>query len=108
MFDLTEEEQRAMERLALRFRALRVMHEPQAEFAARVGVSRPTLSRMEQGDPTQAIGYWLRALRLLDRFDEFERLFGPPSSPSLFEQAEMEMKAAAGLSRKRARRRPPK
>ncbi|ROR24670.1 helix-turn-helix protein [Comamonas sp. BIGb0124] len=34
-------------------------------FAERVGVSRETLRRMEKGDPTIAIGTYLRALRVL-------------------------------------------
>jgi hypothetical protein len=46
MFDLTEEELSAMDRVGMRFLALRLMQEPQAEFAAPVGISRPTLSRM--------------------------------------------------------------
>ncbi|MDO4681658.1 MAG: helix-turn-helix transcriptional regulator [Lautropia sp.] len=35
------------------------------QFAERVGVSRETLRRMEKGDPTIAIGTWVRALRVL-------------------------------------------
>ena len=35
------------------------------EFAERVGISRETLRRLEQGDPTIAMGTFLRALRIL-------------------------------------------
>ena len=34
-------------------------------FAERVGVSRDTLHRLEKGDPTIALGTYLRALRVL-------------------------------------------
>lgn len=34
-------------------------------FAERMGVSRETLRRLENGDPTIAIGTYLRALRVL-------------------------------------------
>ena len=36
-----------------------------ALFAERVGVSRDTLHRLEKGDPTIALGTYLRALRVL-------------------------------------------
>jgi transcriptional regulator with XRE-family HTH domain len=34
-------------------------------FAQRMGISRDTLNRLEKGDPTIAIGTYLRALRVL-------------------------------------------
>lgn len=34
-------------------------------FAERMNVSRPTLRRLEQGDPHIALGTYLRALRIL-------------------------------------------
>jgi transcriptional regulator with XRE-family HTH domain len=34
-------------------------------FAERMGVSRETLRRLEKGDPTIAVGTYLRALRVL-------------------------------------------
>jgi len=34
-------------------------------FAERIGVSRETLRRLEKGEPTIAIGTYLRALRVL-------------------------------------------
>lgn len=107
MFYLTDDEKAAMERVAARFRALRASHELQEEFAARMGISPPTLIRMEKGDPAQAIGYWVRALRLLGRLEEFERLFGESTGRSLFEEAEQaRVETAAVAKRPRARRRP--
>ena len=56
----------ALNELGARLRAERLArNEPQARFAARLGVSVPTLRRMEQGDPTAQIGHWLVALELL-------------------------------------------
>lgn len=43
-------------------------------FAERMGVSRETLRRMEKGDPTIAIGTWLRALRVLGLEKDFDAL----------------------------------
>ena len=80
-----------------RLRAERLSrNEPQARFAARLGVSVPTLRRMEQGDPTAQIGHWLSALSLLDRLDEFSALLAPRHG--LFDVA------AAPKTRQRARR----
>lgn len=84
-------------RLGARLRAERLArNEPQARFAARLGVSVPTLRRMEQGDATAQIGSWLTALDLLGRAADFDALLAPRTS--LFEQA------AAPLGRQRARR----
>ncbi len=72
--------------------------ESQARFAARLGVSIPTLRRMEQGDPTAQIGHWLSALTLLDRIGDFAALLAQRCS--LFDIA------AEPKSRQRARRKP--
>lgn len=86
-------------RLGARLRAERLArNEPQARFAARLGVSVPTLRRMEQGDPTAQIGHWLAALELLGRPADFEALLAPRYS--LFDAA------AQPKSRQRARSRP--
>ncbi|MDO4232121.1 MAG: helix-turn-helix transcriptional regulator [Lautropia sp.] len=45
-----------------------------ALFAERMGVSRETLRRMEKGDPSIAIGTWLRALRVLGLEKDFDAL----------------------------------
>ncbi|MDR3394903.1 MAG: helix-turn-helix transcriptional regulator [Parasulfuritortus sp.] len=86
-------------RLGERLRAERLArNEPQARFAARLGISVPTLRRMEQGDPTAQIGHWLAALALLDRLADAEAFLAP--RPSLFEIA------AAPKTRQRARSKP--
>lgn len=61
--------------LGERLRQARIEREEvQQLFAARIGVSRPTLSKMEAGDPGVSIGSWVRAFRLLGRTGELERL----------------------------------
>lgn len=52
--------------LGERLRLARMRRQLQTElFAERVGVSRETLRRIEKGDPSVAIGTYLRALRVL-------------------------------------------
>jgi transcriptional regulator with XRE-family HTH domain len=90
--------QDSLARLGRRLRESRLArNEPQARFAARIGVSIPTLRRLEQGDSKTQIGHWLEALELLGRLDDVDALLAP--SASLFD-------AAAELkTRQRARRR---
>ena len=53
-------------------------NEPQARFAARIGVSVPTLRKMESGDPTVQIGYWSTALGILDRSGDLDAILASP------------------------------
>ena len=62
--------------------------ETQKEFAARMGVSIPTLYKMERGDASIPIGRWAEALWLLDRIDDLNNLLAPEKS--LFDQYEMQ------------------
>ena len=72
--------------LGCRLRAERLArNESQTRFAARLGVSVPTLRRMEQGDATAQIGHWLSALSLLGRVADAESLLAPRYS--LFDAA---------------------
>jgi len=86
-------------RMGARLRAERLArNEPQARFAARLGVSVPTLRRLEQGDASAQIGLWLTALEVLGRLPDVEALLAPRYS--LFDAA-----AEAPKTRQRARRR---
>lgn len=73
-------------------------NETQALFAARIGISVPTLRKMESGDPTVLIGHWATALELLDRAGDLDALLAGPED--LFAKYEL-MKAPA---RRRASR----
>ena len=61
-------------------------NESQTAFAARIGVSVPTLRKMETGDPTVQIGHWIMALEVLDRSRELDHLLAP--SEDLFAKYE--------------------
>lgn len=49
-------------------------NESQAVFAARIGVSAPTLRKMESGDSTVLIGHWATALDVLDRAGDIDAI----------------------------------
>lgn len=53
-------------------------NESQRVFAARIGVSIPTLHKMEAGDPAIQFGYWAAALDVFDRAGELRNLLSPP------------------------------
>lgn len=57
---------RQMQALGQRMKVARLRREISTVlFAERVGISRDTLNRLEKGDPTIALGTYLRALRVL-------------------------------------------
>ena len=76
-----------LKRLGERLRQARIeRNEMQQLFADRLGLSRPTLSRMESGDPRVSVGAWVKALSLLGRLDDLDLLLA--SEDDLFEQYE--------------------
>lgn len=84
MFTLTDDEEEAVQRLGSRLRRRRLMlEERQVTAAARLGVSLPTLRKLEQGSPTVAIGTWVRAIRLYGSLGDLESLL----TESLFDEA---------------------
>lgn len=57
---------RQLQALGERMRLARLRRRISAElFSERMGVSRETLRRLEKGDPTIAMGTYMRALRVL-------------------------------------------
>ncbi len=77
----------SLTRLGARLRFLRLArNERQSDFAGRLGISVPTLRKVEGGDPSVAIGVWLDAAWLLDRLEDFEQVLAPKES--LFDQWE--------------------
>jgi len=91
-----------LQNLGSRLRAERLRrNETQALFAARIGVSVPTLRKMESGDPTVMVGYWSTALEVLDRAGDLDAILAEPED--LFAKYE-QLKAP---SRRRASRRVP-
>lgn len=101
MIAINSFEKAALQRLGARLAASRLLRKDrQGDFAARIGVSVPTYRKMEAGDPGVAIGFWLRALRLLGRLEDTEKLLAP--AESIFAQLEQQ---TAAVRRKRAPRR---
>ncbi len=65
--------------LGSRLRAERLRrNESQAIFAARLGISVPTLRKMESGDPGVLVGYWVVALDVLDRVEDLDAVLAAP------------------------------
>jgi transcriptional regulator with XRE-family HTH domain len=87
MINLTKEA--SLKSLGQRLKNARLNRDDtQKEFAARLGVSIPTLYKMERGDASIPIGRWAEALWLLDRIDDLNSLLAPEKS--LFDQYEMQ------------------
>jgi transcriptional regulator with XRE-family HTH domain len=88
-----------LEALGERLRQMRIArNETQQRFCARLGVSVPTLRRMERGDPAVQVGLWVRALEVLGRAADLDLLLA--ERQTLFDQAE------AKPRRQRVRTRP--
>jgi len=51
--------------------------EPRRVWAQRIGVSEPTLTRMEQGDPSVSMAVWATALWLMGRAHALPDLAAP-------------------------------
>ncbi len=67
-----------LQSLGSNLRRARKRHYPRddlASFALRVGVSRSTLQKMEQGDLSVSIGRYWRAAEILDLTETFATLF---------------------------------
>ncbi|MDA8390028.1 MAG: helix-turn-helix transcriptional regulator [Gammaproteobacteria bacterium] len=89
MIYFTDSERETMAALGARLRASRIASEDdQRAMAARIGVSTPTYRRMEQGDPATPLGYWIRALRLLDSPDKVTDWF-PETLQARYEREQM-------------------
>lgn len=83
--------------LGQRLKTIRLdRNDTQKRFAARLGVSIPTLRAMERGDPGVRIGLWVEALWLLDRLDDLDKLLA--FETNLFEERDQ-----AGKRRSRQR-----
>ena len=97
---ISNESMNSLARLGHQLRELRLeRNDRQSDFAARLGVSIPTLRKLEQGDPTVAIGTWIDAIWLVGRLDHLAKVLEPTSS--LFDQWEKQRQPKA---RKRAHR----
>lgn len=90
----------ALKKLGNRLKQARLnRNDPQKEFAFRIGVSIPTLYKMEQGDPSISIGKWATALDILDKLDDIEALLAPQES--LFQEYDNKKRPAKQRARKK-------
>ncbi|ALM84322.1 hypothetical protein ASB57_16320 [Bordetella sp. N] len=60
--------------------------EPMKSWAARIGISEPTLARMERGDPTVSMGVYATALWLIGRSEALAELAAPEHDKGALEQ----------------------
>jgi transcriptional regulator with XRE-family HTH domain len=82
---VTIKENETLKNLGKRLKNARLeLNDPQKEFAFRIGVSIPTLYKMEQGNPSVSIGTWIKALSMIGKLDDFDKLIAP--NESLFER----------------------
>lgn len=72
--------------------------ESQRMWAKRIGVSIPTLIRMEQGEPTVGIGVYVSALGLLGRAQALPTLAAPEH-----DRGALELDVRRALERRRVR-----
>lgn len=61
--------------------------EPRKAWAQRVGVSEPTLARMEKGDPSVSMGVYATALWLMGRDAALANLAAPEHDMGALEEA---------------------
>lgn len=88
--------------LGHRLRQARLMREDsQSDFAFRVGVSIPTLRKMETGSPQVSIGTWVKALDILGCLSDMDKLIAPKEL--LAERFEIQHKYAGRQRVKRSR-----
>ena len=77
--------QKALKDLGQRLKEARLLKDDsQKEFAVRIGVSIPTLHKMEKGSQAISIGVWAEALRMFGRLEDLDQILLPPES--LFEK----------------------
>lgn len=96
--------ERILKNLGLRLKEARLLKDDsQKEFAVRIGVSIPTLSKMEKGSPAISIGVWAETLRMFGRLEDLDQLLLPPES--LFEKyrAQEKIKTRQRATRKSTR-----
>lgn len=76
-------------------------NDSQKDFAFRIGVSTPTLHKMETGRPQVAIGTWVKAMDILGCVQDLDHLITPKKS--LAERFETHQKVTGRQRVKRTR-----
>mgnify|MGYP001559804792 CR=1 FL=1 len=98
---LPPQTQRALEALGSHLAVARMRRkESLATRAQRVGVSIPTLVRLESGDPSVSMGIYATALWLMGRDGELARIASPEHDKGALE---LDVQAAITVGKARAR-----
>jgi transcriptional regulator with XRE-family HTH domain len=93
--------QKALEKLGADLAVARLRRKESLKtWAKRMGVSVPTLQRLESGDPSVSMGIMATALWLILRDGELAQLAAPEHDRGAIE---MDVRKAVDLGRKRAR-----
>jgi transcriptional regulator with XRE-family HTH domain len=88
---ISEQQAQSLKTLGARLARLRIARRlTQAMAAERAGMSRITVSRIENGEPSVAIGQLVRYLDVLDRKDAVSRLVEPEDDPAVRQLAATE------------------
>lgn len=105
MFIINGEEKILLIALGERLRSMRLQrNEKQGRFAQRIGISRMTYAKLEKGDPTVAIGYWIRVTFLLDCAHEWDSLLQQQDLFALYDfQQSQQKRAKKRVSRRKAK-----
>jgi transcriptional regulator with XRE-family HTH domain len=92
-----------LKRLGERLKAARLArNESQELFAQRLGLTRQSYSKMEQGSPQTQIGNWLEACSILDRLDDWQDILAEKNDLfAEFEKQSAKRQRAGGKRKKR-------
>lgn len=71
----------------------------QSDFAKRIGVSLPTLRRMERGEPGISLDFWMRAWQALDMMRSLTAAIAPPDTMAIASAAAVASRAAGRTRR---------
>lgn len=89
--------------LGFRLRKGRItLQDTQEEFGARIGVSRHTIIKMEQGNPNTSLGDWLKASSILSLLDSWNEVLQAPVDP--FEEYDQKQAKMTKLKKTRVRK----
>ena len=88
---LNKDEKIELEKLGSRLKTKRLeLNHTQKEFAFKIGTTVNTYKKLEGGNEGVKIGFWIKALSIIDKLNEVNKLI--TSHKSLFKRAEMEEK----------------
>jgi len=100
---LLAQEQNTIEQLGASLKMARLAAGQSHEgLAARIGVSRWTVSQMEKGHPGVSLAAWIKAASLLGLLDTFNGVMAPPADP--FKEYDAAQKTRQVLLKARVRK----